>query len=532
MPHPRLWALATAGVMTLLHPHAHVAAFQAPAHAPHRPSWRPVRARCGRGSPLCMQQPKAGQAIGAEVLRTAAAIEEGIQHLGECTPDAFRRDYRVGLLGLSALSGAGYAAIQAMPGVSDAATNLAIRSATSALVLAPWLRNCHSKVIVTGLETGVWLWLGYMAQATCLQTARAGTSVFLASLTIAICPIVERITGKRLDDKAKSAIGLALLGAAALEFGGSEVRAREQRVPQDSCVRGARAHYVILSRARPPASSLFDCLQAPRPQDCVGLLQPLFFAVHLARTETALAKYPRQGIRIAAVQTAVCATASLGWMAYSHHSVGPAFTDFPAALDLVRHLQINPEQAEQAQTLLAIKSATSVVPEAHGGLPAVSSQVLQTVDALMQPVHDARPSLQAATGIAPTALDSKLALHNGVAELLMREKAWAQAPKFAALAFLGVLSSAAVLAVGSVAQGSLTASESAVVMCTETLWSAGVGSLLVGTDIGLNIRVGGLLAFVGSISRVWSVRELWQDWQDGDEDTPRSTVNNGDLPGR
>ena len=69
-------------------------------------------------------------------------------------------------------------------------------------------------------------------------------------------------------------------------------------------------------------------------------------------------------------------------------------------------------------------------------------------------------------------------------------------------------------------------------MCTETLWSAGVGSLLVGTDIGLNIRVGGLLAFVGSISRVWSVRELWQDWQDGDEDTPRSTVNNGDLPGR
>jgi drug/metabolite transporter (DMT)-like permease len=120
---------------------------------------------------------------------------------------------------------------------------------------------------------------------------------------------------------------------------------------------------------------------------------------------------------------------------------------------------------------------------------------------------------------------------DGVSEALGNAKLWATGTKVFALAWLGVLSSAAVLAAESVAVGKLSSSETAVVFSTEPLWAAAMGSLMLGEQIGANTFVGGALVLAACISRVASPQELSTLWQTKMGEA-RSTLEKARFPSK
>ena len=415
-------------------------------------------------------------------------MAESIDNIGEYTPDPSVRDSRLALLAVAALSGTGYGAVRMLGDSFDSSSILAIRFIIAAIVLMPWLVKCERKVLGVALESGCWLAGGYVAQAVCLQTASAGAAAFLASLTTVVCPVIERLTGKRLDKKAWTAMGLAVLGAFALECGGSEM---------------------------------------PHANDLIGLLQPVLFGMYMFRTENALEKHPDQGIPITAVQTSICAATSIGWWGFWQQQglmAPPAdilAQATPTAMDAASQLMqiaqpaidlLSPTQSpDEAEMILgAIKSAPSAMVVEHiTAATPVPNDVMQVVDAMMQPVAQATNSIEANSGpVADGVLESKLVVPSGVSEALDQAKLWATGSKVLALAWLGILSSAVVLAVETVAVGKLSSSETAVVFSTEPLWAAAMGSLLLGEQVGANTFVGGALVLSACISRVFSPEEL------------------------
>lgn len=441
-----------------------------------------------------------------------------LDRIGEYTPEPSKKDSRLGLLAAAALSGSGYAAVRMIGDSVDSSSILAIRFVVAAAVLSPWLFKCNKEVLRVSIETGGWLAIGYVAQAVCLQTSSAGAAAFLASLTTVVCPVIERLTGKRLDKKAWTAMVLAVLGAFALEFGAGEM---------------------------------------PHANDLVGLLQPLLFGVYLFKTEQALEEHPDQGLPITAVQTSVTALATVGWWGYWHQqglaapapevlaqatseaasSLSPALPTLDAVKEAVRGLPVidllGPAQpADEAQMILgAIKSTPSVVQQA--GAEPVRDDVMLLVDAMMNPIADLTTnSYQAASAVVPDGVaDSVVFVPDGVSEALGNAKLWATGTKVFALAWLGVLSSAAVLAAESVAVGKLSSSETAVVFSTEPLWAAAMGSLMLGEQIGANTFVGGALVLAACISRVASPQELSTLWQTKMGEA-RSTLEKARFPSK
>jgi len=428
------------------------------------------------------------QPVADTMAETIATAAETIDNIGEYTPDPSKKDSRLALLGVAALSGSGYAAVRVLGDSLDSSAILAIRFVIAAMVLSPWIRKLDKQVLGVALETGGWLTIGYIAQAVCLQTSTAGAAAFLASLTTVVCPVIERLTGKRLDKKAWTAMVLAVMGAFALEFGGGEM---------------------------------------PKSNDLIGLLQPLLFGVYLFKTERALDKFPDQGLPITAVQTAVCATGSVCWYGFNQQlgvtpetttevlaQTGPSLDAASALLRPAIDLLAQTQSADDAALILsAIKTAPSAVPtlvDHAQSMPTVlSEQMMQTVDVMMQPVAEISNSIEAVNGVvADGVAESKLQIPDGVSNALWQAKMWTYAPKVFALAWLGVLSSAAVLAVESIAVGKLSSSEAAVVFSTEPLWAAAVGAICIGEHVGTNTFVGGALVVAACISRVASPAEL------------------------
>ena len=415
-------------------------------------------------------------------------VEDCIQTLGEHAPSPVRKDPRLALLGIAALSGSGYGAAHVLGGTLDPSSSLAIRVAASALVLAPYVRKCDEKDAAAAVDTGSFLALAYIAQTLYLENSnRAGGSAFLAALTAVVCSLVDVKTGKPLDERSRTATTLTLLGAFALDFGG-----------------GAR----------------------PLDSDVFALLHLILFGVYLFKTENLLRNSPSEAsIPITAVQTLVCAAVSIGWCSLSHVTAPGSVSDIMFEMlahshddHTIQHI-FNAGRTsmdlEQAQVLEAIKSAPMVVAQTNGHHTTAELPVpaLQAVDAMMQPVARASLSMEATIRSVPDGvLESRLELSQGVAKSLWNAKTWENAPKTMASVCLGVISSTAALALDNVAaKGKLTNSQSAVVRSTEPLWSLLVGSLLIsskGTETGLHTVMGGLLVFAGCVNFVVSPREL------------------------
>ncbi|KAJ1496250.1 hypothetical protein T484DRAFT_1760155, partial [Baffinella frigidus] len=135
-----------------------------------------------------------------------------------------------------------------------------------------------------------------------LETGDAASSAFLCSLSVVVCPLLERFDGKTVDGAAWRAVALAIAGAAVLELGG----------------------------VAPPNSG-----------DAWALIQPFAFGAGFWKTEKAMAKYPDQARQTAAVQIITVGILALLWAGIDarYHNI-PAVALFEQVSEGVHNAEV------------------------------------------------------------------------------------------------------------------------------------------------------------------------------------------------
>ena len=134
--------------------------------------------------------------------------------------DADIKTCRIYILIAAFLCGTNFPAVKLLQESLDPAALLSARFLLASVAMTPLLRGATKEAVFEGLETGAWLALGYITQAIALQTAQAGTTAFLCSLTTVVCPVIEKLTGSTVSKQAWGAALLAVVGAGILELGG------------------------------------------------------------------------------------------------------------------------------------------------------------------------------------------------------------------------------------------------------------------------------------------------------------------------
>ncbi|PAN24196.1 hypothetical protein PAHAL_4G164500 [Panicum hallii] len=77
------------------------------------------------------------------------------------------------------------------------------------------------RILVRGVELGLWVSMAYLAQAVGLLTADAGRSSFISALTVIIVPFLDGLVGAEVPAYTWFGAVLSLLGVAMLELSGS-----------------------------------------------------------------------------------------------------------------------------------------------------------------------------------------------------------------------------------------------------------------------------------------------------------------------
>jgi len=129
---------------------------------------------------------------------------------------------------------------------------------------------------LAGMEIGMWVSIGYIAQAIGLQTTTASKSAFICSMAVVIVPILDKIVGKPLLRRQIVGACLAAFGVWALELGGQET--------------------------------------AITNGDIMSMVQPLMFGLGFWRMESAVEKYPTEAARLAAGQLLMIFLVSLSYL--------------------------------------------------------------------------------------------------------------------------------------------------------------------------------------------------------------------------
>ena len=194
--------------------------------------------------------------------------------------DADVKTSRIYILVAALLCGTNFPAVKLLQESLDPAALLSARFLLASAAMTPLLKGATKEALVEGLETGAYLALGYITQAIALETAQAGTTAFLCSLTTVVCPIIEKVTGSKVSKQAWAAAVLAVMGAGILELGGG---------------------------AQPGLGDLF------------GLVQPIGFGIFFWKTEQAMKRHPDQALPITTAQVYACAAGGLLWTAAQGH---------------------------------------------------------------------------------------------------------------------------------------------------------------------------------------------------------------------
>uniref|UniRef100_A0A0D9WP52 EamA domain-containing protein n=1 Tax=Leersia perrieri TaxID=77586 RepID=A0A0D9WP52_9ORYZ len=98
-----------------------------------------------------------------------------------------------------------------------------LRFTISAIPFVPLLLKALSDVqaFIKGVELGIWVAIGYLAQAIGLVTADAGRAAFISSLTVIIVPFLDGILGAEIPAYTWIGAFLSLIGIGILELSGS-----------------------------------------------------------------------------------------------------------------------------------------------------------------------------------------------------------------------------------------------------------------------------------------------------------------------
>lgn len=238
------------------------------------------------------------------------------------------------LLGVAILWGTNFASVKYLetlcfhpPCVHPPSEAALARFGLAAIVSIPLLVGQPLNVIIAGLECGLWITLGYIAQALALSTISSGKCAFICSLTVVIVPLVEAVfNGKPVKRINIVSAALALAGVGVLE---GLVDTNSLLGIQPALADASSSSEVVASTATTAAASgflgFFQKFGIGKG-DLLAILQPIGFGVSFIRIEHYVEKFKdvkNRVITIAAAECVMVGLLSLAWVLYDFHGVIP-----------------------------------------------------------------------------------------------------------------------------------------------------------------------------------------------------------------
>ncbi|XP_044476592.1 uncharacterized protein LOC123204100 isoform X2 [Mangifera indica] len=141
----------------------------------------------------------------------------------------------------------------------DPAAFCAVRFVMSAIPFLPFVFRARGDVQTrtAGIELGLWISLGYLAEALGLLTSDAGRASFISLFTVIVVPLLDGMFGAMIPARTWFGVLMSALGVAMLEFSGSP--------PNVRCLRFQLSPFQV--------------------GDLLNFLSAIFFGIHMLRTE-------------------------------------------------------------------------------------------------------------------------------------------------------------------------------------------------------------------------------------------------------
>ena len=235
------------------------------------------------------------------------------------------------LLGVAVLWGTNFASVKYLetlcfhPPCSHPPSEAAFaRFGLAALVSLPLLLNQRTDVILGGLECGMWITLGYIAQAVALSTISSGKCAFICSLTVVIVPLVNALVfGKPIKKVNLISAAIALTGVGVLE-GLVDMNSLLGIKPALADTSGL----VASTASTAAATGVLGFFQKTGlgKGDLLAVLQPIGFGVSFIRIEHYVEKFKDEKNRVVTIAAAQCVMVgllSLAWMLWDFNGVFP-----------------------------------------------------------------------------------------------------------------------------------------------------------------------------------------------------------------
>ena len=212
---------------------------------------------------------------------TGAPVDSFRRLFSDYAPRMTEKEAFVWLVAVVALCGVNFPLTSFVGQSIDGPALLTARFAIASAFFLPWFGEIEKKMLVPGLETGLWLSAGYIAQAVCLTGGtNSGVASFFASMSCVLCPFFERYVGVQLGWRAWAAAAIGLLSAFVLEVGPS----------------------ILGDAAGGGGAGGGGMVVGARASDLVAILQPFFFGLYLFRTERVMGRMPEAAMPITALQ--------------------------------------------------------------------------------------------------------------------------------------------------------------------------------------------------------------------------------------
>jgi drug/metabolite transporter (DMT)-like permease len=203
------------------------------------------------------------------------------------------------------------------------------RFGVAAIVSAPLLFRQRFDVILAGLEVGVWITMGYVAQAVALETISSGKCAFICSLTVVFVPVLAKLLyGKPIKTGNVVSAVIALAGVGVLE-GMVDFNSLLGIAPAAADAGSALASSTVETAAvaTGPLASIASALGVSRG-DILALGQPIGFGYSFLRIEHYQEKFkdvPNRVLTIAAAQCVAAGVLSTLWVLSDYQWSFPDF---------------------------------------------------------------------------------------------------------------------------------------------------------------------------------------------------------------
>lgn len=185
------------------------------------------------------------------------------------------------------------------------------RFGVAALVASPLLVGRGKEIVFAGLECGLYIALGYFAQAAALQYIDSGKCAFICSLTVVVVPLLSfLLEGRPVRAANLASAALALVGVGVLEGVVEVPHALEAFAATD-----------LPSTATVAAATDVGFLGLGKG-DLLALGQPFGFGYAFMRIEHYVEKFKEEENSVLTLSAAQCVSVgimSLLWVLYDYH---------------------------------------------------------------------------------------------------------------------------------------------------------------------------------------------------------------------